>query len=195
MAKGKGISKRERKELKKKRREKNKVKIGLERERSEKKKKAIRYAIFAAAVLVAGYVFIIKSPGGSGTSRIVIEPLEFDFGDVSTRGGVVKTEMTIKNEGDSNLVISDMETSCGCTTATVEKDGREGPVFGMRGHLPPPVGWSEILRPGESASLNIYYDPLVHPELRGAVTRLVALYSNDPSAPAKEVKIFVNQVN
>ena len=195
MAVGKGLSKRERKDQKKKRRVENQEKVRLEREREEKGTRTIKYGLLAAAFLVAGYLLIIKTPGVSGNPRITINPLEYDFGDVSMKEGVAKTVMTIKNEGDSNLVIKDMETSCGCTSATVEKNGKEGPVFGMKGHIPTPVSWTETLKPGETAILNVYYDPLVHPELRGPVTRLVTLYSNDPAVPGKEVKIFVNQVD
>jgi hypothetical protein len=127
--------------------------------------------------------------------KILIEPTLHDFGDVSFAGGAVKTVMTIKNEGGSDLVINEMDTSCGCTTASVTKDGIEGPVFGMKMHGTNLVGWSEILKPGETAQLNIYYDPTVHPDLRGPVTRTVSVFSNDPVEFQNEVRIEVNQVD
>ncbi len=127
--------------------------------------------------------------------KIIVEPITYDFGNVSFAGGAVKASMTVVNEGESELVLNDMETSCGCTSATIEKDGKEGPAFGMRGHGPTPVGWSETLKPGETALLNIYYDPAVHPELRGAVTRIVTIHSNDPVDFKKDVRIDVVQVD
>ncbi len=127
--------------------------------------------------------------------RIVIEPESHNFQDVSVAGGVVKTVMAIKNLGKSDLVIDDMDSSCGCTTASVTKDKEEGPVFGMRMHGTNPVGWSETLKSGETAELNIYYDPRVHSELRGPVTRVITVFSNDPNTPNKIVKIEVRQVD
>jgi hypothetical protein len=126
---------------------------------------------------------------------ISIDPLLYDFGDVSFAGGVVKTVMTIQNEGGSDLVVNEMDTSCGCTSASVTKDGVEGPVFGMKMHGTNPVGWSISIKPGENALLNVYYDPTVHPDLRGPVTRTVSIFSNDPIEFQKEVRIDVNQVD
>jgi hypothetical protein len=65
----------------------------------------------------------------------------------------------------------------------------------MKMHGTNPVGWSETLRPDEKAMLNVYYDPTVHPELRGPVTRMVSLYSNDPVDFKIDVTIDVNQVD
>ncbi len=127
--------------------------------------------------------------------KMSIEPTLYDFGDVSFAGGVVKTVMTIKNEGDSDLVINEMDTSCGCTSASITKDGVEGPVYGMKMHGKNPVGWSVTLKPGEMALLNVYYDPTVHPDLRGPVTRSVSVFSNDPVEFQKDVRIEVNQVD
>jgi hypothetical protein len=195
MAKGKGLSKRERKELKKKNRLEEREKVRSEKRRIEKRDRYIKYGAVAAVLLVAGFFLMDRDPGTNGASRILINPTSHDFGDVSVRGGVVKTVMTIKNEGDSDLVINEMDTSCGCTSATVEKDGKEGPAFGMKMHGDNPVGWSERVKPGENALLNIYYDPMVHPDLRGPVTRSVAVYSNDERTSVKEVRISVNQVD
>jgi hypothetical protein len=191
----KGRSKRERKELKRKNRLEERERARSEKRRIEKRDRYIKYGAIAAVLFVAGFFLINRDPGTNGSPRILIDPTSHDFGDVSIRGGVVKTFMTIKNEGESDLVINDMDTSCGCTSATVEKDGKEGPAFGMKMHGDNPVGWSEKVKPGEKAFLNIYYDPMVHPELRGPVTRSVAVYSNDQRTSVKEVRISVNQVD
>jgi hypothetical protein len=191
----KGRSNRERKELKRKKRLEEREKAQHDKMRIEKRDRYIKYGAMAAILLVAGFFLMNRDPGTNGSPRILIDPTSHDFGDVSIRGGVVKTFMTIKNEGDSDLVINDMDTSCGCTSTNVEKDGKEGPAFGMKMHGNNPVGWSETVRPGEKALLNIYYDPMVHPDLRGPVTRSVAVYSNDKRTPVKEVLISANQVD
>jgi hypothetical protein len=191
----KGRSNRERKELKRKKRLEEREKAQHDKMRIEKRDRYIKYGAMAAILLVAGFFLMNRDPGTNGSPRILIDPTSHDFGDVSIRGGVVKTFMTIKNEGDSDLVINDMDTSCGCTSTNVEKDGKEGPAFGMKMHGNNPVGWSETVRPGEKVFLNIYYDPMVHPDLRGPVTRSVAVYSNDKRTPVKEILISANQVD
>ncbi len=195
MMKGKDLTKSEQKELKKKKRMEQKETARLEKERSEKRDRYVKYAALAAIILVAGFYLLNRDSGPSGAPRITINPTEHDFGLVSVRGGVVMTAMTLKNEGGSDLVINNLDTSCGCTTATVKKGGIEGPAFGMSEHGMNPVGWSETLKPGENALLNIYYNPGVHLDSRGPATMAVWVYSNDPNSPEKIVKIDTNQVD
>jgi hypothetical protein len=195
MAKGKGLSKREKKELQKKKRVEERDKARKEREQKEKRDRYFKYGALAVILIAAGFYLSNRETGSSSVAWIVIDPVEYDFGDVSIAGGIVKTSMNIRNTGSVDLVIDDMETSCGCTSATVEKDGVEGPAFGMKMHGTNPVGWSETIKPGETALLNVYYDPMVHPDLRGPVTRSITLYSKDARIPAKEIRIHVNQVN
>lgn len=126
---------------------------------------------------------------------ITIEPAYFDFGDVSVAEGEVSTTMKVKNDGKTDLIISKMESSCGCTTAALIVNGVEGPRFRMPGHGKNPENWSATLAPNEEAELKIYYDPTVHPNLRGAVTRTVSVFSNDPVDFEVRVKIEVNQVD
>lgn len=129
-----------------------------------------------------------------GMPSISITPAMRNLGDVSTSKGTVSTLFAIENTGNGDLVIRDMETSCMCTEAAVIVGDREGPRFGMRGHGQRPVGWSATLKPGEKAALKVYYDPTAHGEIRGPVTRLVRLYSNDPTRTYVDVRIELNQV-
>jgi hypothetical protein len=127
--------------------------------------------------------------------QLVIYPKAYDLGNVSVSGGVVTTLVHLTNKGKTNLVIDDMETSCGCTSASIVYDGVEGPLFNMREHGNNPVGWSVSIRPGDTAILKVIYDPMVHPDLRGTVTRLVTIYSNDPIDPQTTFKLRLNQVD
>jgi len=128
--------------------------------------------------------------------KIVINPVLHDFGDVSVAKGVVSTIMTMTNEGKSDLVLSSIETSCMCTTASFIVKGRESPVFGMdMGDGKHPTGWSETISPGQKAVLKIYYDPTMHEDLRGPVTRTISVFSNDPIDFEYEVRIEANQVD
>ncbi len=124
--------------------------------------------------------------------RITIEPLSYDFGDVSQSDGVVTHNFTVENIGKTNLEFNNLLSSCGCTSAALVVDGEEGPKFGMHNN---PKDWTAILAPGESAVLKVYYDPDVHPDFRGTATREVTIFTNDPVDFEKGVKIKLNQVD
>lgn len=128
---------------------------------------------------------------------IVVNPDSYDLGDVSQKEGVVDTLFEIKNEGKSNLVISKLESSCGCTSASIIYQGMEGPRFAMPGHgINEEIGdWQVAITPSDTAQLKVYYDPSVHLDFRGAVTRTVSIFSNDPIDFEKKVSIELNQVD
>ena len=48
--------------------------------------------------------------------------------------GVVTTAFNFRNDGRSDLVINNINTSCGCTSASIVYNGEESPVFTMPGH-------------------------------------------------------------
>jgi hypothetical protein len=131
-----------------------------------------------------------------GAPAISITPAVADLGDVSMSKGTVNTLFTIKNTGTGDLVIRNMETSCMCTQAAVVMGGQEGPRFGMPGmSSPPPADWSATIKAGQEVPLKVYYDPTVHGDLHGPVTRVVRVYSNDPKQPHVDVTIELNQVH
>ncbi len=125
--------------------------------------------------------------------KIIIEPSIYDFGDVSQAKGLTSTILTIRNDGNADLIIDNMDSSCMCTSASVIYNGKEGPKFNMAMHGNP-QGWSVTIPPGDEAQLKIYYDPNVHGDLRGPVTRTIKVFSNDPLEFEKKVRIELNQV-
>lgn len=125
-------------------------------------------------------------------SEIILSPLNYDFGDVSQALGIVSESFAIRNSGNTDLVINNLLSSCGCTSAAIVNNGQEGPRFGMHNN---PTDWSTTINPGASAELIVYYDPNVHPEFRGAATREVTVFSNDPVNFEKSVKIKLNQID
>lgn len=130
-------------------------------------------------------------------SRIVIEPSSYDLGNVSQPGGVVTTFFELRNEGNEDLIISKLETSCGCTFASIIYQDEEGPKFSMAGHgINEQIGnWQVTVPAGEKAQLKIYYDPNVHPDFRGTAIREIYIFSNDPIDFEKKVRIELNQVD
>jgi hypothetical protein len=143
------------------------------------------------------------SPGGSsapsqsgagGAPALSISPGVYDLGEVSQARGIVTVELAVANAGAGELVIDDMETSCGCTRAALVADGRAGPWFGMRGHGPWPAGWSARLGPGQHATLRVQYNPNTHGIYRGPIDRIVVIHSNDPRQPHAQVRLTGTQI-
>lgn len=120
----------------------------------------------------------------------------YDWGDISEAKGVAVTFFELKNEGEEDLVINKLDSSCGCTSAAIVYKSNEGPRFAMAGHgIESPTDWEVVIPPSESAQLKVYYDPSVHPDLRGPVTREISIFSNDPIDFEKKVIIELNQVD
>jgi hypothetical protein len=82
----------------------------------------------------------------------------YDFGTV-LEGTQVKHEFTIKNGGQADLVIGQVQTSCGCTVAKSDK---------------------QRLRPGERTSLPVTFDTRHE---KGHASRRIDVYTNDPKTP------------
>ena len=182
--------------LRKERIEQEKEEERLKRQRKKRNKMIVKVSILIIILVGIGYFFIqSKTPADTqdprGPPLMKIMPTSYNFGDVSVAKGTVSTTMNIHNEGKGNLVIRNMKSSCMCTTATIIKDGVKSPVFGMHSG---PSSWSQIIGPDETAQLKIYYDPTAHRELRGSVTRVITIYSNDPVNSQTKVRINVNQV-
>ncbi len=185
------ISKHKLKEMRRLEREKEKI-SGLNNVNKKKRnKKVFYYFIVIVAVLLLG--FWIKSIYSVSEDAPIIKviPESYNFGEVSMALGKVSSSMKIVNEGLSELRIKDVVTSCMCTSAYIKTEEGNSPRFGMHSG---PSGWEANLMPGETAELVVEYDPNVHPDLRGPVTRVVSISSNDPRETVKKINIFLNQV-
>lgn len=131
--------------------------------------------------ITAAVVATVKSsPADGGKPKLTLETSSFDFGEVAMADGLAKRVIKIQNTGDADLKITQMQTSCMCTTVALEVGGEKSPPFGMPGHGgSAPAFWSATIKPGESGSLEIIFDPNAHgPEATGAITRNVTIVSN-----------------
>lgn len=113
----------------------------------------------------------------------VKEP-EFDVGQMNVKDKR-DHEFTVTNIGQSNLILKQFTTSCGCTTAKVIQDGNESPKFSM--HIN--SGWQTTLEPGKSLIVKVVYDPSAMP-VEGRVERSTTFATNDPSKPSVELKLI-----
>ncbi|MBR9699342.1 DUF1573 domain-containing protein [Candidatus Woesearchaeota archaeon] len=189
------LSKAQRKKLKKERKQQEKEQHRINKERRSRRRKLRNYGVVLLIIIaLAGFIYMRSIPP-KNAPIIEITPAVYNFGSVSQLGGVVSTELDVRNTGTGDLVLTNMGTSCMCTSASIVSNGEEGPAFGMASHGTNPKNWKHVIPPGESSKLKISYDPNAHPELRGAVTRSVSITSNDPRSRNKEVRINVLQTD
>ena len=155
--------------------------FGLERLADESVRTALREKLLANAPKDA--------------PKIVTSETKKDLGVVNLKSGVVTTEFVIKNEGRSDLVIDKLSSSCGCTSASLVYQETEGPRFYMagHGHESPDANWKVAVAPGDEAKVKVYYDPSIHPDLTGPVTREVFVHSNDPVDFETKLTITLDQ--
>jgi hypothetical protein len=186
-----GLNKSERRKLKKQRRREI-----LENERKTKTQNKIKtimkFLIPVIIIIIVGSFFVNLSLADA--PRIHVSPNYYDFGEVVAGGDIVSALMDVTNTGKNDLVINNMDSSCGCTSASMVVNGEEGPRFSMSMHGTNPRDWSVIINPGKTAQLKIYYDPSVHRDLKGHVTRYITLFSNDPLSSQLQIKIEANQI-
>lgn len=127
---------------------------------------------------------------------ISVTPESYDFGDVSQTKGEVNALFEIINTGRTDLTINKLETSCGCTSASIIYQGKEGPIFSMPGHgEESPSNWYLKIPAGEKANLKVYYNPNIHQDFRGTAIREIYIFSNDPIDFETKVKIELNQID
>jgi hypothetical protein len=100
----------------------------------------------------------------------------YDFGTISMAAGKVSTTYRIKNEGAAALPLDKIYTSCMCTEATlVTASGRKQGPFGMPGHGPLKAVSGQI-GPGETALLEVVFDPAAHgPSGVGRIERVITV--------------------
>lgn len=85
------------------------------------------------------------------------------------RRDVVNLNYIVVNDGNQDLVIDNVVTSCGCTTATLSHS---------------------IIPPGHRADLDVRFDAGYHPVKPGEqVVRVVWLRTNDPDTPVAEARL------
>jgi hypothetical protein len=101
---------------------------------------------------------------------LALDKTEYDFGDVQS-GELVKTGFVVSNDGDAPLIIHDVRTSCGCTSAAAA---------------------SRQIPAGGSTQVTVSYNS--SGESAGSKTQGVVIVTNDPMQPMTRLQIHVNVV-
>ena len=147
--------------------------------------------ILAATLLVFGF----NGTGGTGQGRIEVSPEEYDAGAVSMAGALVKKTFEIKNIGQGDLKITDISTSCMCTTARLMVGDKISPEFGMTGMDNASTLWSQKIAPGQKGSLEVIFNQALHGEAGlGDIVRAVYVSSNDRQNRKTEVRLIANVI-
>ncbi|HDQ73915.1 MAG TPA: DUF1573 domain-containing protein [Chloroflexi bacterium] len=103
---------------------------------------------------------------GESTSQLDIPSASYNFGQIYDTWDVTHI-FAVQNTGDADLLIGNLVTSCGCTTAELS---------------------SNVVPPGQRADLTVTFDADYHPT-NGPVSRLVWFATNDPIQPWVEMRI------
>lgn len=103
--------------------------------------------------------------------KMKIDRTLHDFGEIPQYGGTVETTFTITNQGQDDLEIGTLTTSCSCTSATIV---------------------DTLIEPGEQTTLTVVFDPDLHEEPLDVFKRTVFIPTNDPSVPEAEVAVQVD---
>ncbi len=117
-----------------------------------------------------GYYFALPKPEGDRLPMAEISPATHDFGEIEF-GAVVSYEFTIVNNGETDLEIRRVATSCACTSADTDK---------------------KLIAPGDSAVLTVVYDSAAmgRSHAAGREERIVYIRTNDPASPQMEVTVY-----
>lgn len=137
-------------------------------------------ALLAAVVLLTysstSPVALEKTAG----AKIEMAETSYDFGEIDYAGGNVEHSYRIKNNGDKQLKVANLVTSCACTKVYFKSARQESKKFSMKGHSKP-SDWAGTLNAGEGAEVIAIFDPAAHgPAGVGAVSRVVSFQTNDP---------------
>ncbi len=103
----------------------------------------------------------------SAAPQLVVEQLNYDFGEV-LQGGKVDFTFRFRNAGDEVLEVGNVRSSCGCTAALLS---------------------ARRIAPGDVGELQATFDST---RFQGAVTKVISLDANDPQQPQVSFSLYGN---
>lgn len=147
-------------------------------------------AVVGGTLLITSVFIFGMSSGGLSSGKMKVNLMEYDFGNISMAAGPVTKTYEIKNDGNDDLKIEKIWTSCDCTNAILKVGDRVSPKLGMHTNLPL---WSETLTPGEIGYLDVTFDPAFHgPSGTGPITRVTYLSTSDSENKQIELLLTAN---
>lgn len=128
----------------------------------------------------------------SGTKSALSAPENFyDFGTISMAKGNVSHKFVVTNPTDKDVMVSDLVTSCMCTSAyIIDGNAKIGP-FGMAGMGFLPKA-NMLVKAGETREIEAVYDPNAHgPAGIGPIDRFISLTDTNGGNLELEIKAVV----
>lgn len=156
----------------------------------------IIFIVATVLILSGGIYFLAKTTGTasldvSKNAQVKVSEKQYDWGTIKYDGGNATKTFSIKNTGTDILQLSNIKTSCTCTKAEIEINGKSSPSFSMHSVS----GWIGEVKSGEEARLTVIFDPTFHgPSGVGPVNRIVSVETNDASVPKLEFTLTGNVV-
>lgn len=137
-------------------------------------------AVVGGAVLMSGDNTDQEPIVASENTEVSLGETSYDWGTIGINDGNVEHVFEIKNEGSEDLILSDVTTSCTCTTAQVSIGEEQSPEFGMHTKS----DYQLSVPAGETAKLKVVYDPAFHgPSGVGPINRQIKVKTNDADKP------------
>ncbi|MDP2789145.1 MAG: DUF1573 domain-containing protein [bacterium] len=123
---------------------------------------------------------------------LTAEEIFYDFGTISMKNGKVNKTFKITNYTSEDIEVPSLTTSCMCTVAyVIEPDRSKKGPFGMPGHGRSVPEINEIIKAGETRSIEVVYDPNAHgPAGVGVINRFV--YLEDSNGVKLQLEIKAN---
>ena len=113
------------------------------------------------------FIFFITVSSAMAAPQMLVEQLNYDFGEV-LQGGKVEYTFRFSNAGDEILEIGNVRSSCGCTAALLS---------------------ARRIAPGDMGELQATFDST---RFRGAVNKVISLESNDPQQSQVRFSLYGN---
>jgi len=110
-----------------------------------------------AALLVTASLWAAGAPKAA-----VVEPIK-DVGNVA-KGEKIVHDFAIKNDGNADLTITNVQPACGCTVAEFDK----------------------VIKPGQTGKVHAVVDTST---FSGAIAKGISVFTNDPAAPQIELTL------
>lgn len=151
----------------------------------------IAFVLGLVVLLVGGIMFTSRIGNAAKISQNIqskatTDHLNFNWNTISYSGGLAKHEFVIKNNGQADLNLANLKTSCTCTQAYLVIGSTASPRFNMHSKS----DWTGTVKPGQEAKLEVEFDPAFHgPTGVGPIERIISLETSDPQLPYLEFKL------
>ena len=147
-----------------------------------------KYITIIVVILIWIFWFIYLKNNESSqvnTWEILIEKNNIDLGEIKINDWKVEVKFSFKNNRNESIKILEWATSCMCTNAYIQKDGKNiSPKI-----LMPGMGWISAkinleVKPWEKLDLLAIFDPLAHgPNWIWPIKRDIVLETNSTKTP------------